>query len=406
MISASEALAVTWRSCVQQDWTGWDPYDGLMVRRWPVTALLRSRWGRLALIQGMKRSPVNLRPLLGIPRLRNPKAMALGLSAATLLGGLPAWRDRALPEARRLVDDLLALARPTPSGQGWGYPFDWQARAFWIPRGTPTVVCTGFVVRALDSARSAAIVGDRVAPAVEAAARFVDKDLNRTESEGGFCWSYSPLDRSCVVNATLLGAETVARAARLLGDAGMFRGTLPTVSWSLARQNAEGGWAYGTAGHHGWEDAFHTGFNLLSLSALRNIAVALDVDPGQVCPEERLVRGARYYAEKFFDPDGRPWYYRHSPWPIDAHAAAVGIITLVQFAEFVPELLDRARRVVHWTLGNLWRGDGFVFQRHRHYTIGVPYLRWSNAWMLLALATWEASAARDQGGVRISHGGG
>lgn len=396
--TAAEALNTLWRFCVDRDWTGWDPYDGLMARRPPATWLLNSRAGRLLLIQGMKRSPLNLRPLLGVPPLRNPKAMALGLLAAARLAERSGWRDRALPEARRLVRALLDAAVPTAHGRGWGYPFDWQARAFLIPRGTPTVVCTGFVVRALDrTTRSLGPLldedghlGSAVDAAIADAARFVLHDLHRTVSVDGFCFSYSPLDRSEVVNATLLGAETVGRHAARIQDHAPWDAIRPTIAWSLARQQPNGGWSYGQAGHHGWEDAFHTGFNLASLRALRSVAERLGDDPETSVPAERLQQAYRHYAESFFDPDGRPWYYSHTPWPIDPHAAAVAILTHRAFASEDPRANDAAQRVLDWSLRRLWNRRGwFNFQLQRWGTIRIPYLRWTQAWMLHALAEWS-----------------
>src|SRR2546428_5958651 len=63
-------------------WRGFDPYDGLLspIARLPVVG--RSRSFRLALTQVVKRSPVNLRPVLGIKEGLNHKALALLLSAA------------------------------------------------------------------------------------------------------------------------------------------------------------------------------------------------------------------------------------------------------------------------------------------------------------------------------------
>ena len=392
----SEALARTWEYCVSRDWTGWDPFDGLMATRFPATLLRASPAGRLALLQAVKRSPVNLRPLLGIPGLRNPKALALGLESALVLAGDPAWRERALPEARRLAADLPRLATPTAHGHGWGYPFDWQARGRWIRRGVPTSVCTGFVVRALDAARLAFATDDpalarAAADAMRPAAAFVRQDLRRTALAEGFCWSYSPDDDAVIVNATLLAAETVARVAVLDGDTAALEEIAPTVRWALARQNDEGGWTYGEAGHHAWEDGFHTAFNLASLAAIRAAATGLGADAEALVPQARLDRGHAHYAAHFFDADGRPWYYRHTPWPIDAHSAAVGIITLARLGRTDPARWEQARQVARWTVDRLWLPEGwFAYQLRPRGLVKTPFLRWCQAWMLRALAELNA----------------
>ena len=40
-----------------------------------------------------------------------------------------------------------------------------------------------------------------------------------------------------------------------------------------------------------------------------------------------------------------------------------------------------------WTIATMQEKDGyFVYQIHRRFTNRIPYLRWSNAWMMYALA--------------------
>jgi len=390
-----QALERVWAFCTERDWEGIDPYDGLRATAPWVRWMRRTRTGRLVLIQAVRRCPVDVRPLLGVTPHRNPKALALGLLAAARLCGLDRWRPVALAEIDRLVRMLLADARPTASGgRGWGYPFDWQSRAFFQPAGTPTVVCTGFVVRALDDVLGFLdeSTGSAVRDVIAAASRFVLEDLHRTSDAQGFCFSYSPRDRSTVINASLLGAEIVARAARMEGRSGPFDAITPALAWALARQRADGGWAYGEGPSHGFEDAFHTGFNLLSLRAVREAAGALGLDAEALVPGERMLAGYRHYRSAFFDADGRPWYYRNRPWPIDTHAAAVAILTFLAFRDHDPDAVARARRTLHWSLGNLWDPGGwFVFRRGPRLTIRIPYLRWTQAWALAALAEWIAT---------------
>lgn len=94
---------------------GWDPYDALSS---PVPrAAARTPFLRRAAIQSLKRLPVNVRPLLGIPRQRHTKGLALLVSAYTLLaqredGGR--FRPHALELGRRLPD------RAVPAGTAWG----------------------------------------------------------------------------------------------------------------------------------------------------------------------------------------------------------------------------------------------------------------------------------------------
>ena len=52
-----------------------------------------------------------------------------------------------------------------------------------------------------------------------------------------------------------------------------------------------------------------------------------------------------------------------------------------------PEALALAEKIAYWTMRNLSDRRGFFYyQRRRFQTIRTPYMRWTQAWMLYALA--------------------
>src|SRR3954469_6417390 len=135
-------------------YAGHDPFDALNSRLFQSTPLLRrSRLARLAWTQAFKRSPVSPRTLALVPTGRNSKGTAL-FALASLSRFRATRAEEHADEARALLEDLLDARIGTRSGAAWGYNFDWQGRAFYAPRGTPTVVPTAFAVRALVEAAS------------------------------------------------------------------------------------------------------------------------------------------------------------------------------------------------------------------------------------------------------------
>ena len=70
-----------WSYCQANDWAGYDPYDATNSNIFAALPFLNSRIPRLVLTQALKRSPLNFRRLLRIPKTQNPKAIALFLSA-------------------------------------------------------------------------------------------------------------------------------------------------------------------------------------------------------------------------------------------------------------------------------------------------------------------------------------
>ena len=84
--------------CRANDWAGYDPYDALNSRFFTALPFLDSRLPRLLATQALKRSPVDLRPLMLVPRTQNPKAMALFLAAALRLRHVEASKVAGLDE--------------------------------------------------------------------------------------------------------------------------------------------------------------------------------------------------------------------------------------------------------------------------------------------------------------------
>src|SRR2546428_7070372 len=133
--------------CRANDWAGYDPYDALNSRVLTALPFLNRRLPRLVLTQALKRSPINIRRLIRVPKTQNPKALALFLMASLKLSklGLPSQEDLVGP----LIDRLVALRSPETPYWCWGYTFPWQTRTVVVPRGAPNLVCTFFVASAL-----------------------------------------------------------------------------------------------------------------------------------------------------------------------------------------------------------------------------------------------------------------
>jgi hypothetical protein len=102
---------------------------------------------------------------------------------------------------------------------------------------------------------------------------------------------------------------------------------------------------------------------------------------------QALQRGYEFWRERFFLADGWPKYYHDSLYPADAHAAATAIITLLELQGLDRSALPLAEKIATWTIRNLRDRRGFFYyQRRRFFTIHTPYMRWTQAWMLYALA--------------------
>src|SRR4051812_15323496 len=129
-----------------REWTGSDPYEGLSATRF-AGPLRRSVAGRKILTQAVKRSPLDLRPVLGIPTGRSAAAVAAVVSAYARNGFLPA--EEAAVKLSDAVQLLETLRCKSFDELCWGYHFDVQTRVFFYPRGAPNTIATAFAGAAL-----------------------------------------------------------------------------------------------------------------------------------------------------------------------------------------------------------------------------------------------------------------
>ena len=252
--------------CHKNDWAGFDPFDGLNSRVFIALPFLQNRLCRLILIQSMKRSPINLRRILLVPKNQNPKGIALFCSSLFKLSSLQLLEhdDHILPLLRRLID-LRSQKQPYYC---WGYNFDWQNRAFFLPKFEPNIICTTFAGNALLDAYDK-YADARYLDMAISAGQFLLQALNITTNKDGLCFSYTPFDHGQVHNANLLGAAYLARLYSITDKKELLDIALKAVRFSVSRQNEDGAWPYGENKRQQWVDNFHTGYNLVALKEIQ-----------------------------------------------------------------------------------------------------------------------------------------
>ncbi|HKC66487.1 MAG TPA: hypothetical protein VKB86_22780 [Pyrinomonadaceae bacterium] len=379
--------------CRKRDYAGHDPFDALNSRLFQSTPLKHSRAARLVWTQLFKRSPVSFRKIARIPTERNSKGTAL-FALAALAEFRRTRTIEAETEARELLDDLKAARIETTSGAAWGYNFDWQGRAFFAPKGTPTIVPTAFAARALtEAARD--LNDDSYLNLARDVCAFILNDLPRSfESETEICWSYSPVDRTRIFNASLLAAETLASVGALTCESTLCELAVRGARYVVRHQREDGSWAYGADEYQSWADNFHTAFVLTSMARIMRSCTE--------CHEEFLEatkRGLEFWRERFFLANGWPKYFHDRLYPADAHSAGAALVALVELKELDEQALELGKRIALWAIENLRDGRGFFYyQRRRFYTVRTPYMRWSQSWMMYGLARLLEEGKRVKGG--------
>lgn len=367
------------RSWVEsRDFAGWDPYDAMnspLVRK----LSLGTKYGRIAWTQFFRKCPINLRPLFGVPKRKNAKALGLFLEAYSKL-----YAVRKDDDLRDTIESLLEGLDQTrshgSSGYCWGYPFEWQNRAALVPAETPTIVNSAFIGHALLDCHEAT-GSSRAREMALRIPEFILGNLNRRETDGEFCFSYTPIDRNFVHNANMLGSAFLMRLGKATGNAEWMEAARKSMAYSLNRQRPDGSWPYAETSFQDWIDSFHTGFNLEALRWFLRL--------GEASPEwkEAYSRGVAFYTGNFFLDDGTPKYYHNRVYPIDIHAPCEAVY-LLSGESGHKELTDK---VLRWMLQNMWneRTGCFHFRKTRYFTNRIPYMRWSQAWGMRALVVYH-----------------
>lgn len=378
--------------CEAEHYKGWDPYDGLNSIVFQVLPYFKnSAFWRLCVIQGFKRSPMNLRRLFLVPKDYNAKGIGLFLQGyCNLIRAI--WEKPELiaeigsendlkGKVNQLAELLISLqSKGDFHGACWGYNFGWQAKfLFYFPASTPTVVATNFCATALMEAYE--VTGNKKYLDIAlSSAEFVRKDLHRTEHEGGFLFSYSkfPNNRE-VLNASLLGSRLLSFAYKYTGNEEYKELAEKSVCACCKLQEENGSWIYGLSTGQRWVDSFHTGYNLDGL-------IAYEEQTGDTKYHDYVEKGFEYYIKNFFEEDGTPKYYDTQMYPIDIHCPGQLFVTLSRLHKY-EEYKELAEKVLDWTICNMQDEKGyFYYQLKKGLSSKISYMRWSNAFMFCAIS--------------------
>lgn len=364
-------------------WEGTDPYEGLNATRL-VAPLRRTALGRRVVIQAVKRSPVDLRPMLGIRRAHSSAALASVASSYARGGFLSA--DEELTKLDATVQALEALRCPGYDEPCWGYHFDVETRVFFYPCGAPNTIATSFAGIALLDAYERT-QERRLLDLAVGAGDFFLRHVPQTPAREGAFFGYLVGDRAPIHNASLLVAALLARLLQHVERDDFRKAARAAVSYAVAHQRRDGSWPYGERPDLQWVDNFHTGYVLECLMTCRETGLEPSLD-------RVIARGLRFYEGELFLPDGTPRFFASATYPIDIQCAAQGIQTFSRTSALEAGFGEAAWRAFRFAHRRMRRRDGaFVFQRRRLWTNRTPHMRWCVAPMMLALTHLLGSEA-------------
>jgi len=359
------------------NYKGYDPADGLTSFLRPLT------FGNLYLDRLLQqliwRSPINLRPLLGVKRLDSLIGRGY-IARAYLIMFKLSGDDSYLQKASSCLDWLIKNKAPGFDQYGWGKMFDFASRGGRQNKLEPITVWTSLIGQAYLDAYE--IIGDRKYLTVaDGVCQWILK-VPRTQTGSGFCINYMSQTNGndTIHNQSMLAAAMLVRTAKLCMNEEYLRVAQEAIKFTCSRQLLDGSWYYGEEPKWRWIDNFHTGYILDALKSY----IELTNDKTY---EEKLKSGFSFYKSSFFENNGRPKYYHDRTFPIDSQCAAQAIDTLTYFSDYDDTALELAVRVAKWTINNMQDRTGyFYFMRYPLFILKAPMIHWAQATTYKALA--------------------
>ncbi|MEI7635688.1 MAG: hypothetical protein WCJ37_00145 [Syntrophus sp. (in: bacteria)] len=359
------------------NYKGYDPADGLTSYLRPLT------FGNLFLDRLLQqlvwRSPINIRPLLGV----RPKDSFIGR-------GYMAWgyltrykttgNENYKNKAATCLDWLMANKAPGHEDYSWGKMFDFASRGGRQGKFEPITIWTSLIGFAFLEAYEIA-KENKYLEVAESICNWI-LNIPRNQTSSGYCLNYTAKgEGNCIIhNQSMVGAAMLAKTYKHTGNKAFLEVSGEAMKYSCTRQQLDGSWFYGEAPTYHWIDNFHTGYNLDALKCY------IESTNDQTYANNLKI-GFDFYKFNFFEETGRPKYYHNRAYPIDSQCISQSIETLANFTEYDKASLELALKVAKWAIDNMQDKTGyFYYAKYPMFTLKVPLIHWAQATTYKALA--------------------
>jgi rhamnogalacturonyl hydrolase YesR len=366
-----------------RNYQGYNKYDALDSKLL-MTLSFGSKFLRLVYSQVVMRFPINIRPVLFVPKTRNPKGIAL--FAMAYMNKYKAKKDQKdLQKAEELLDWLIKNPSSNKWGNCWGYQHPWQDVGFFAPAHLPNRVVTFFVLTAMLDAYE--ITGnEKYLTVAKNAVPFI-KDAPKVlfEDENMKAMSYVPVETInwIVMDVSILAGSILARINKYLKDEEIAKTAKKLVAFVVDKQTDYGAWYYThPAGDHPRQhDNYHTGYIIDAIYDYTK-------HTGDESFMPAYLKGLDYYIKNLFLEDGTPKWENNKLYPIDVHGSAQGIISFIKAAEFDDKYRQFALKIADWTIDKMQnqKKGFFYYQKTRFFRKPFTLMRWSCGWMSRGLS--------------------
>ena len=335
----------------EHNYKSYEPFDGL-------SSYLRSlTFGNLfldrILLQLIRQSPINLRPILGVKPQESTKGrgyMAWGYLTLYRATGQEEYKEKAI----KTLEWLMQNKSPKFKKFSWANHFDFASRGGRYTKHESIIVWTSLIGQAFLDAYEILKDEKYLKTAVSVCEWIMN--VPREQTNSGVCLSYLANTQSAIHNSNMLGAAMLARTVKFTGDQTLLQVAKDAMEYSCSRQLSNGAWYYGEQENNHWIDNFHTGYNLDSLKCYIE-------STNDRTYENNLRKGFDFFKNNFFE-------------------------SLANFSEYDKSAIELAKKVAKWTIDNMQDKKGYFY--YRQYPIGIkaktPMLHWAQATTYKALS--------------------
>ena len=176
-----------------------------------------------------------------------------------------------------------------------------------------------------------------------------------------------------------------------LGNQEWMRLGLRAGNYALREQNPDGSLFYWGRVQNQLNpnriDHYHSGFEIRSLYEIWRLTGLTEYG-------DAAAKYYDFYLAELLDYDANqvlPRMYPHDVYPINIHSCAEALLLNATMAAQHPEALDLVKSLFFWIRDHMQSKKGYFFYMRRRMkgleiTSRIPYMRWGQAWMLLALS--------------------
>ncbi|MBO3798457.1 MAG: hypothetical protein QXI42_07585 [Thermoproteota archaeon] len=368
----------------RKNYCGWDPYDALSGKRVP-KIFARNELLGMIFLQFNLYFPVNLRPFFRVEEGISNKSLALFARAYLYL-----YKVLGCLQHKLRVLTLLDMLKANTETVCNAYYFDFVGHKHKLGPNITDIICITESIKTFSIAYE--VFRDKV---------YLNLALKRLEflydnmlvEEGNRVYFRYTLEEQgkIVFNVSALALEALVEVMRLTENhkfTEYMEIGKKVVEFLVSTQRYDGAWPYSyyaETKRYYWQLDYHQGFIIDGLNAF--LPYLSGILKSNV--SKSLSKGITFYWEKLFNSKEFSYYRYPIKYPVDIHNQAQGIITFSKLykAHGKKEYLYFAIKVANWTIKNMQDPEGY-FYTHKWPFIKckIPYMRWGQAWMMLALS--------------------